>query len=107
MKKAMLISLLALSMASTASAKVLKTVSCEGATLSLDVSVTTEKGEATIVAWTVEDKETGAGSNFMGYLYTEGSLKEFSSTDLGSDLEVSGSVALLTFGDKEETLFCR
>lgn len=107
MKKTLLLTLGALLISTQASAKVLKSLRCEGASLVAAVKVLAEPDEATIVAWSIEDRESGAASEFMGYLFTEGTLKEFSSTDLGSDLEVSGSVALVTFGEKEETLFCR
>lgn len=92
---------------SLASAKVLKTWHCEGATLQADIAVQAEPHEPALVTWEILDKESGYSENFVGYLFTENNLQEFSSTDMGSDLEISGSVALLSFRDKEETLLCR
>lgn len=87
----------------------LKELSCRGATLEMKLQVELDgfTGAMPTVAWQVRDNETLKYSEFMGYLFSDQGLKEFSSTDLGSDVKVSRSVAVVQFGDKEETLFCR
>lgn len=90
-------------------AVVLKSLNCQGATLNMVLEVVQETypGSAAVVGWKVRDTETGRSTEFMGYLFTDGSLKEFHSTDLGSSVEVSGSVAVLSWDDKEEALLCK
>lgn len=91
------------------STNVLKEVSCKGATLEMKLQVEQESlaGALPTVAWQVQDLETMKYSEFMGYLFAAEGLKDFSSTDLGSEVKVSRSVAVVQFGDKEETLLCK
>lgn len=88
---------------------ILKDLKCKGATLEMKLQVAIDNlaGAVRTVAWEVQDTETKKYSEFMGYLYSEGGLKEFRSTDLGSVVEVSGSLAVVRFGDKEEALLCK
>lgn len=88
---------------------VLKTMQCKGATLEMIVTVVkdTYPGSVPTVGWIVEDTTTGKRAQYMGYLFSENGLKEFRSTDIDSSVEVSGSLSVLKWADKEEALFCK
>ncbi|MDG0815795.1 hypothetical protein [Bdellovibrio svalbardensis] len=106
MKSFIIMGMMTLSMSANAAS--LKSLVCENADFKVQVEVSAEKNEPAIVAWSVDNKATEETENFMGYLFTaSGDLKQFSSTDLGSDLEVDGATATLTVEDYSTQLSCK
>lgn len=111
MKKVILTLVLWTSLAPQAFANevVLKSMQCKGATLEMILTVVkdTYPGSLPTVGWIVADTTNGKRAEYMGYLFSENGLKEFRSTDIDSSVEVSGSLSVLKWADKEEALFCK
>jgi hypothetical protein len=100
--------MMTLSLSLTAQAASLKKMICENADFKVQVEVLVEKNEPAVLAWNVANKATEESEKFMGLLFgASDDLKQFSSTDLGSDLEVDGATAKLTLEEYTTYLTCK
>jgi hypothetical protein len=80
----------------------LKTLDCDNGYV--DVAITVQQD---MVEWTITGKNGADLGRFSGYLFADKNLASFSSTDDGSDLEVNGNTAKVSYGDVTAELNCR